>query len=223
MKFILIFFIGLCSFGFKNISKNNYEQLAYQEINHKPYTATGHEQFEELVVNSKYRLLIKISDSEIKKKYNTVKKAIFGTKLSYFYKYIIANYKSTVIFSRSNKTSESYVFSYNLETVRYKNVSVAVKGSISTKQVYKPKIGDITASGDISLSYATDTYIKTTESGKMNVVIYPRKKVTLRIVGRARVSNGVSKKYFLGICTKKGAFEIVEVQSTIYELLEEDA
>ena len=47
--------------------------------------------------------------------------------------------------------------------------------------------------------------------------------MTLRIVGDARVSNGVSKYYVFGICMKKGAFEIVEITSTIYELLEEDA
>jgi hypothetical protein len=44
----------------------------------------------------------------------------------------------------------------------------------------------------------------------------------LRIVGDAKITNGVSKYYFLGICFKKGAFEIVEVTSTIYELIEEN-
>ena len=73
------------------------------------------------------------------------------------------------------------------------------------------------------MSYATETYVKTTESGSMNIVIQPNKKVTLRIVGDARITNGVSKYYLFGICFKKGAFEIVEIQSTIYELLEEDA
>lgn len=223
MKFVLLLFIGLCSFGFSNNEARKKAEYEFQELAHEPYTATGHEQFEELVVNSKYRLLIDIDSDEISKKYSKVKKAFFGTKSLYFYKYLPANYKSTVIFSRSNKTSEAYVFGYNLETVKYKNVSVAVKGSISAKNIFKTKIGDITAEGEISLSYATDSYVKTTETGKMSVVIHPNKKVTLRIVGKARVSNGVSKKYIFGICVKKGAFEIVEVQSTIYELLEENA
>lgn len=211
MKYILLVFITLCSFGAKN-------------MRFTPYTKTGHDQFEEIeFVGRDDRLLINYSDNEIKKKYKELRRKAFGTDETYFTKYAKAKYKSNVIFSRSNKTSESYIFSYDLETVKYKNVSVAVKGSLSAKKVFKAKAGDFTQEGDISMSYQTDNYIKTTESGKMNVVIYPDKKLTLRIIGDARVSNGVSKYYFFGICFQKGEFEIVEVQSTIYELREEDA
>ena len=148
---------------------------------------------------------------------------IFRNKEAYFDKYIPVKYTSTVIFSRSNKTRETYVFSYDLETVNYNKVSVSVKGNISAKGVFKLKKAEITGSGDLTISHTSDSYNETTESGKMNVVIHPNKKVTLRIVGEARITNGVSKYYFLGICFKKGAFEIVEVTSIIYELKEEDA
>lgn len=210
MKFLLFIFILFSTPGIKN-------------MNFTPYTKTGHEQFEEFTVPKGRTILITLSDNEIHRKYDDVPFALFGTKEVYFDKYIPVKYKSTVIFSRSNKTRESYVFSYDLETVKYKNVSVKVTGNLSAKAVFKTKKVEVQAEGDISMSYATETYVKTTESGSMNIVIQPNKKVTLRIVGDARITNGVSKYYLFGICFKKGAFEIVEIQSTIYELLEEDA
>ena len=163
------------------------------------------------------------TDSEIKRKYKDVSFAMFGNQFSYFDKYIPIEYKSTVIFSRSNKTRESYTFAYNLETVKYEKVSISVKGSVNAKAVFKIKKVDVTGGGDFSISSTKDTSETVTESGKLNVVIYPNKKVTLRIVGDARVSNGVSKYYLFGICMKKGAFEIVEITSTIYEMVEENA
>ena len=210
MKILLSFLLLLCMPCFKMIK-------------HDPYSETGHEQFEEFTVPKGRRLLISYTDSEIKRKYKDVPFSLFGSESIYFDKYIPIEYKSTVIFSRSNKTRESYSFAYNLETVNYEQVSVAVKGSINVKAAVKIKKVDVSGGGDVSVSYSKDTSETVTESGKLNIIIYPNKKMTLRIVGAARVSNGVSKYYVFGICMKKGAFEIVEITSTIYELLEEDA
>ena len=195
----------------------------FKMVKHDPYSETGHEQFEEFVIPKGRRILIGYTDSEIKRKYKDVPFSLFGSESTYFDKYIPVEYKSSVIFSRSNKTRESYTFAYNLETVKYEKVSVSVKGSINVKAAVKIKKVDVSAGGDVSVSYTKDTSETITESGKLNIVIYPNKKMTLRIVGEARVSNGVSKYYVFGICMKKGAFEIVEITSTIYELLEEDA
>ncbi len=195
----------------------------FKMVKHDPYSTTGHEQFEEFIVPKGRRILISYTDYEIKRKYKDVPFALFGSESTYFDKYIPIEYKSTVIFSRSNKTRESYTFAYNLESVKYEKISVAIKGSINVKAAVKIKKVDVSGGGDVSISYTKDTSETITESGKLNIVIYPNKKMTLRIVGEARVSNGVSKYYVFGICMKKGAFEIVEITSTIYELLEEDA
>lgn len=210
MKLLICFLSFLSLIGIKN-------------MDFKPYTKTGYEQYEDFEIPRGRRILISYTDGEIERKYKEVPKGFFGTKEVYFDKYIPVKYTSTVIFSRSNKTRETYVFSYDLETVNYNKVSVSVKGNISAKGVFKLKKAEITGSGDLTISHTSDSYNETTESGKMNVVIHPNKKVTLRIVGEARITNGVSKYYFLGICFKKGAFEIVEVTSIIYELKEEDA
>lgn len=210
MKILLIIFMSLSLF---NMTKTSFD----------PYTKTGHEQFEEFDIPKGRRILISYTDNEIDIKYKDVSRCFFGTRESYFDKYIPVKYKSTVIFSRSNKTRESYVFKYDLETVHYCNVSVSVTGNISAKKVFKSQKGDLTTEGDLSVSYETESYDKITENGQLSVVIHPNKKVTLRIVGDARITNGVSKYYFFGMCLKKGAFEIVEITSVVYELIEEDA
>lgn len=211
MKILLLCLFSFLSVGLKNLK-------------YSPYTKTGHKQFAELTfTNDKKRLLIDYSQNEIKAGYRKVSRRFFGTNESYFNLYEPAKYQSTVIFSRSNMTREPYVFNYDLETIKYHEVSIAVKGSISAKKIYKMKSGDFTPSGDISMSYAKDEYTKTTDRGHMNVMIYPGKKISLQLVGDAMISSGVSKNFFFGICLQKGEFEIVEVQSTIYELIEEDA
>lgn len=218
MKILIIILAFLTFKSINKVELNNYSNMSYI-----PYTKTGHDQFEDFDLPEGRRILINYTDNEINKKYKDVNKSLFGTELSYFDKYIPAKYKSKVIFSRSNKTRESYVFTYNLEELHYEMVSVTTKGNVSIKGVLKTKKFEVTAQGDLSVTYENETYDKITENKQMKVTIFPNKKVTLRIVGDARITNGVSKYYFLGICFKKGAFEIVEVKSTIYELLEENA
>ena len=197
--------------------------IGFKNMDFKPYTKTGYEQYEEFEVPKGRRILISYTDGEIERKYKDVPKGVFGTQEAYFDKYIPVKYKSTVIFSRSNKTRETYVFNYDLKTVNYSKVSVSVKGNISAKVVGKIKKVELTGQGDLTITHNKETSTETSESEKMNVTIHPNKKVTLRIVGDAMISNGVSKYYVFGICFKKGAFEIVEVTSIVYELLEEDA
>lgn len=220
MKILIVLLAFLTCKGITKVDNKNYNQLKFES-----YTKTGHDQFDDFQLPSGRRILINYTENEINKKYDDVSKGFFGTQIAYFDKYIPAKYTSKVIFSRSNKTRESYVFTYNLEEVHYEMVSVTVKGNISAKGIMKSKLKSFEGSvqGDLSITYEKEVYDKTTENKQMKVNIHPNKKVTLRIVGDARITNGVSKYYFLGMCFKKGAFEIVEVKSTVYELIEEDA
>ncbi len=189
-----------------------------------PYSSTGHDQFAELsMALTQYKLLVKYEQSVIDSYLTKVSRRVFGSSDFVIVNYGDARYVSTVIFSRSNKTRDAYTFTYNLDTVIYSDVSVSVKGSLSAKKVFKSNKGDTTVEGDVAITYATSSSIKTTESGKMAVIIHPGKKVSLRIVGDAKVSNGVSKYYFCGICTKKGSWEVVDVITCCFELLEENA
>ena len=211
MKYILTFllvFIG------SNVKMSNV----------MPYTETGHSQFSEIIFEDDDGFLINNLDAKyLKKEMKKLKTKLLGTREKIFNKYEKCKYVSTVIFSRSNKTREAYTFLYDTSTVDYKSFSVTVSGNLDIKGVFKFNRKELTVSGGLDISEETEEYHKTTENGRLSVVVYPNKKVTLRIVGEARVSNGIQKKFILGICYKKGAWEVINVTSTCYELLEEDA
>lgn len=220
MKLLLLFFIILTGYSIKP------NTTSFERTKIESYSETGHRQFKKLVPDdTKHndKILIDINPNYIENELKHLSRKLFGTKEKLFNKYFPATYESDTIFSRSNKTNESYVFTYNLETVHYKDVSVSISGTIGIKDVFKGKTGDITTNGSLTVEYENEEYTKTTESGKMSVAIYPGKKVTLKIVGKARVSNGISKKYFFGICIKKGSFEVVDITTAVYELVEENA
>ena len=94
---------------------------------------------------------------------------------------------------------------------------------IDISKMFKDKNKELAVGGEVSAARTNESYVKESESGKLTVVIYPNKKLSLRIVGEALISNGVQKHFFLGICYKKGAWEMITVLSTCYELVEEDA
>lgn len=211
MNYVLTFFLALVCFNLKPLSA-------------EVYSKTGHSQFSEInFYDEENFLLHDVSDEFISNELKTLKFKLFGSREKILNDYADCEYVSTVIFSRSNKTREEYTFSYDTSTISYQKVSVTVKGSIDLKGVFKLKSKEFTVMGDASAEREVEDYDKTTESGRLSVVVYPNKKVTLRIVGDAKVSNGVKKNYILGVCVKKGAWEVISVISTCYELLEEDA
>ncbi len=207
---ILIFIVGLST--------------RVEASSDKVYSKTGHSQFSELILENEDAYIINsLSDNEIKKELKTVKAKFMGKAdktLNYEEK---AKYVSNVLFSRSNKTREEYSFTYDTSTIKYDYVSVSVKGNLDVKGVFKMKSRELTISTGLTGTKETQNYTKTSESGKLTVVIYPNKKLTLRIVGDCVITNGVQKNCAMWIVLKKGAWETITVTSTCYELVEEDA
>lgn len=211
MKYILLFII---IFGVGSI----------KDIGIDDYSATGHDQFSEIeLVNDDAYLLNSLSDETIDKELSNLSNKFWGNREVILNEYEDATYVSNVIFSRINHTREPYIFSYDTTTIEYSAVSVEINGSLSVKDVYKGKKNQVTGEAKLSGSYNTNKYDKTTEAGSLDVVIYPSKKVMLRIVGDAKVSNGASKYYICWICCKAGTWEIINVLNMSYELVEEDA
>ena len=212
MKLTLIFLFVIFGLGIKDAN------------NSKVYSSTGHSQFSELVMVDEDACIIKdVSDEFIDNELKDLKWKLFGTREKVLNDEEDATFVSNTIFSRSNKTREAYTFTYDTSKIVYTALSVTTKGSINTKGVFKMKSKEITVVGDFGGEKKQEDSTKDVENGKLSVVIYPNKMITLRIVGKAKVTNGVMKKFIFGICSKKGAYEVVTVTSTCYELLEEDA
>ena len=188
------------------------------------FTKTGHEQFYEIAFRNEDAFIINsLNDDDINNALKTLKSKFMGKRIKIFNDEEECTYVSYTIFSRSNKTRDEYRFEYDTSKVTYSSYSVTVKGSISLKAAFKIKNSkDSSAGAEISASGTKESYTKETETGKLNITVYPNKKISLRIIGDATLSNGVQKNYVFGICVKKGAWEIISIRSVCYELVEED-
>lgn len=191
------------------------------------YSKTGHDQFSELVFTDEedqdQELLVNMSKKFIDDNLKDIKSTFCATKTKYLYKYKDVNYVSTVVFSRSNKTREKIIFDYSLQTVHYKESSFSVKGSLSYKSVNKTSKVDNQFTADAQVEYSVTESTRKTESSSMKVTIEPNKKITLRVAGEGKISMGFSKTFVFWICFKKGAWETVDVVTSYFELIEENA
>lgn len=194
------------------------------EVNVKPYSKTGHEQFSELeFVKRDKMLLVDMTDYFIELNLEKLPSKFWGSSNSYYCKYEDATYVGEVVFSRSNKTSEPYVFDYSLKEVEYYARSINVEGSISVEGKQKKKTVEMTGKVNVSAGIDVKESKEKTEASQMSVKVYPNKKITLRVAGEAKISSGFSKSFIFFICTKKGAWETVDVVTSYFELVEEDA
>lgn len=130
--------------------------------------------------------------------------------------------KQGLFFSRSNNTSQEINFNYNTTSTTKKQFSFNLSGTLAMKT--SGKIDDVSASLDKSIrsDIGLKSDISFEEEMDFTIRILPRKKVSLIVKGNATISNGANKYYFLGICTKKGYWEYVDVINEYYELYEEE-
>lgn len=191
-----------------------------------PYSKTGHDQFLEIKFvedgDQEEILLINMTKKSIDNNLKRIKSKFMGTNTIYKYKYKDVEFVSSVVFSRSNKTSETFVFDYSLQTVYYKESSFNVKGSLNYKNVTKKKEVENQFTANVAVEYETTESTKKTETAQMKVTVHPNKKITLRVAGDGKISMGYSKTFVFWICFKKGAWETVDVVTTYFELVQED-
>lgn len=188
------------------------------------YSKTGHEQFAQLEFVKKGRILLKdMPQRFIEDSLDKLPKKFWGSVTEVYQEYEDATYVGKVVFARSNKTNQPYVFDYSLQAVEYQERSYNIQGSISIKGTIKKKTVEGSGQIDIKGSYGEKNSNQTTEKSEMKITVNPGKKITLRVAGEAKVSNGFTKSYVFWICSKKGAWETVDVVTSYFELVEEDA
>lgn len=189
-----------------------------------PYSATGHSQFTELrFVDTNNKLLKNRSQLFINENLDALPKRFWGDVTRYTYQYADATYVGNIIFSRSNKTSEPLVFEYSIQEVYYEERSYNIQGTISGKVSGKKKTVEGSGQIEVKGSYSEKESYQRTEKNTLKVTVYPNKKLTLRVAGKAKISSGFSKYYVCFITTKKGAWETVDVLTSYFELIEENA
>ena len=219
MKYLIVFFIAFVA-PFLRVNKES--KMSEKGIT--AYTETGHDQFKEITPkDSNVKLLINMSEEYLDGLLDGLKRKFFGESEVILNLYKDARYVSNTLFSRSNLTRDPFTFSYDYSSITYQEISVSVKGTISAKGTFKGKNKELTINGEITGTYSEETSLKNTESTSFKVVVYPGKRVTLRMVGDCKISNGIKKNYFFGIRTSQGAWEVIDIISACCELIEEDA
>lgn len=187
------------------------------------YVTTGHEDFSEIMFDDKNeKLLIHRGRDEIQEAYSNLKKGkLFGWRTSYFNINSKAKYVGETIFSRSNRTSKTFEFSYKINEETFIDKSVKINGSVSAKIAFGKKV-DVNITPKVDAWYdKTETYLKE-EQTSFEFHVLPNTKLTLRVSGDAYITSGVSGFYLFGVCLKKGEWERVEVETMYYELIEEN-
>lgn len=194
-------------------------------VSFKAYASnqTGHDEFDEILVRegSNAKLLVWTNKKDKEKALSKVKWKFFGLSTYNMNYREIVYYNARTIFSRSNLTSRSIEFNYNMSTGRTVTNSIGVSGNIDLK--ISGKIKAVTLTGDAGFSTDWDKSVKETEEEKINfsVTIPAKSKVSLIVKGTAELTNGAAKNYIFGIAFKKGHFEFIDVVTEYYELLEE--
>lgn len=189
-------------------------------------SATGHEnitQVEFVKNEAGYgKLLIDISPREIESGYKAMgKNRFFGWKEHYFCIDEEIIYVGEVIFSKSNRTNQPITVNYILEETKVVSQSVKISGSINAKAKGGAGKIAIEGGGEIKGEKENKNTVSRNEETKFNVIIKPNCKVSFRVTGEARVTNGLSKYSLFWTNVKKGSWEIIEIETYYYELFEE--
>ncbi len=183
---------------------------------------TGHSDFEEIKFLDKSALLLIDMSEQIKYDYmSKVNKGFIGWKVKTMIHSSTATYIGKTIFSRYNNTDQPIDFNYSSSIKNTEETSIVTEGSLSGSISGKGKALSGGLEAEIRKKIGSVSTITITEESNFKVQIKPGRKVSLIVKGDAKVSNGVAKYYFLGICFKKGSWEIIDVMSEYYELCEE--
>ena len=168
-----------------------------------------------------YKLLSEISKNEIDNAYKKVSRSAFGWSVKEINNSIDAWYISEIIFSKSNRSSQTYTFSYSTKHTITKETEFSASGSIATKVSGKVKKITLTGSLDAKGKITTTSKDYFEEKNNFEVDLMPYTKLTLMVRGDCIVSNGVGKYYVLGIPVLKGTWEYIDFITEYYEFYEE--
>lgn len=168
-----------------------------------------------------YKLLSDTPKKEIDKAYKEVKRKAFGWNVKEINNNVHAWYISDIIFSKSNKSSQKYTFTYSTKHTTTTKTEYSVSGSIGSKLTGKIKSLTLTFNLDTEgeITNKTEEYFE--EKTDFSVDLKPYTKLSLVIRGDCLVSTGVGKNYILGIPVSKGTWEYITFLTQYYEFIEE--
>lgn len=190
----------------------------------KASNRTGHKEFTRIdfAYNKDAKLLVFYTKDELDEMMNGVKRRAFGWSVNTEVKNNEVVYEAGSVFSRSNNTSQAINFTYNTTSTTKNQLTYEGSGSIAMKLSGKIESVSTTLDNSIRLEIGVKKEMNFVEEMDFTIKILPKKKVSLIVKGNALLSNGASKYYFLGLCTKKNYWEYIDIYTEYYELYEEN-
>ena len=185
----------------------------------KVEASESYDTFQEIEIYSG-KLLKDYSDAEYSEYYKKVdKRKFWGWRTYTVNRDIKAKFISETVFSYYNNGQTPITYKYELNESVVNKYSISATGSIkySVSGTIKEFKNNLDAETKINVTNEVTTTKK--EQENLEVKIDPKTVANLRLVGEARVTNGVAAYYIFWIRVERGGFEYFVV-TTQYPRLE---
>ncbi|MGI6710060.1 MAG: hypothetical protein ACOX4W_01240 [Bacilli bacterium] len=160
--------------------------------------------------------------SDINEAFKKLGKRFIGWNVYYLNINQEFHYVGKIVFARENNLDVPLIFDHDIaETVEYER-SIKTSGKLSLKLDASNKNLKGALGGEIEHTIGKKESYTRVEKVEMKITVPAHKKLAVKVVGEARISNGVSQYRFFGIVFKKGTWEIMDVISEYYLYYEED-
>ena len=134
-------------------------------------------------------------------------------------KNIKAKFISETVFSYYNNGQTPITYKYELSKTVVNKFSISATGNLKYSMDGSVTKFKYDLDSEVKVNVTSETSTTTKEENTLSIVIDPKTVANLRIVGEARVTNGVAAYYIFWIRTQKGGFEYFVV-TTQYPRLE---
>ena len=150
---------------------------------------------------------------------NVDKRKFWGWRTHVVNKNIKAKFISETVFSYYNNGKTPITYKYELSKSVVNKYSISASGSIKYNINGEIKKFKNNLDAEVKINVTDETVTTTKEQNDLQIIIDPFTVANLKIVGEAKITNGVAAYYVLWIRTERGGFEYFVV-TTQYPRLE---
>jgi hypothetical protein len=166
------------------------------------------------------KMLDDYTTEEYNKYYKNVdKRKFWGWRTHVVNKNIKAKFISETVFSYYNNGKTPITYKYELSKSVVNKYSISASGSIKYNINGEIKKFKNNLDAEVKINVTDETVTTTKEQNDLQIIIDPFTVANLKIVGEAKITNGVAAYYVLWIRTERGGFEYFVV-TTQYPRLE---
>ena len=179
----------------------------------------NYDTFQEIELKSG-KMLEEFTDGEYKKYYKKVDtRKFWGWRTYVVNKNIKAKFISETVFSYYNNGSTPITYKYELSKTIVNKYSISATGNIKYDMNGSTAKFKYNLDTEVKVNVTAEQSTTTKEENSLQIIIDPKTVANLRVVGEARITNGVAAYYIFWVRVQRGGFEYFVV-TTQYPRLE---